>query len=354
MTEPRARDVLSHDPFNAETPLDALRAPITATDRFYVRSNFSAPALDEHNWTLRIHGAVGTERTLDLADLKALGAERRVVTLECAGNGRTFLEPAVSGTPWTLGATSTAEFVGVPLQRVLESVGLADDAVELVFTGADRGERAGWGEIAFQRSLPVAELASFAAEGPLLAWQMNGEPLPGAHGGPVRLVVPGWYAVASVKWLIGLEAVRTPFEGHFQTDRYLYHEADGTTTPVTHMKVRALILDPDPEVTGADGRVQIAAGTRRIEGIAWSGSGAITGVAVSMDGGATWGEATLEPAAPEGAPRRWSFDWAAIPGTTELVARARDASGAEQPLDPWWNSLGYGNNSVHRVQVEVR
>lgn len=360
------RDVLSEDPFNAECPMRALRSPLTPLDHFYVRSNFSAPGLTPDSWQLRVHGAVGEEWRGSLADLKALGEATRIVTFECAGNGRTMLEPQVPGTPWTLGATGTAEFVGVPLRRLLDRVRPADDAVELVFSGADRGEREGWGEIAFQRSLPIHDaLGSSVGEGdvhegdrgPLLAWQMNGQPLPTAHGGPVRLVVPGWYAVASVKWLVDIEAVRRPFEGHFQTDRYLYHEPGGAVTPVRHMRVRALLLDPDPETggdaAGRNGGLTIDAGEHVLSGIAWTGAGEIAGVRVSVDGGREWDDAELIAPPLPGAPARWRLSWTATPGEHEIVVRARDTRGAEQPLEPWWNELGYGNNSVQRIPVRV-
>lgn len=355
MTQVDPRDVLSEDPFNAECPLRALRSPLTPLDHFYVRSNFSAPALSPESWRLRVHGAVDRGWQGSLADLKALGEASCIVTFECAGNGRTMLEPQVSGTPWTLGATGTAEFVGVPLRRLLDHVGPNDDTVELVFSGADRGDREGWGEIAFQRSLPIAEARN--DPGPLLAWQMNGQPLPSAHGGPVRLVVPGWYAVASVKWLVDIQAVRRPFEGHFQTDRYLYREPGAAVTPVQKMRVRALLLDPDPETTGdpnvAGGPMVVQAGAVTLSGIAWSGTGDVVGVRISVDGGDTWSEAELSGAPLPGAPVRWHANWTATPGEHEVVVRARDSSGAEQPLEPWWNELGYGNNSVQRVVVRV-
>jgi DMSO/TMAO reductase YedYZ molybdopterin-dependent catalytic subunit len=298
---------------------------------------------------------VARPTSLGLDELRALGpAVTRTVTLECAGNGRTLLRPGVSGTPWTLGATSTAHFTGLPLLRLLEAVGAAPAAAEVLFTGADGGRVDGWGEISFQRSLP-SEVAFGQRDGPILAWAMNGAPLRPEHGAPLRLVVPGWYAVASVKWLAALDVLDEPFHGYFQTDRYRYLRPGAEPEPVRRMRVRSLILEPSPGGAG-DGSEAVArvhAGRVRVTGIAWSGHGKVEGVRVSVDGGERWQEAELAPAGPAHTARRWSLAWEATPGSHELVARARDTEGNEQPLEPWWNEQGYGNNVVHRVRVRV-
>jgi DMSO/TMAO reductase YedYZ molybdopterin-dependent catalytic subunit len=298
---------------------------------------------------------VARPTSLGLDELRALGpAVTRTVTLECAGNGRTLLRPGVSGTPWTLGATSTAHFTGLPLLRLLEAVGAAPAAAEVLFTGADGGRVDGWGEISFQRSLP-SEAAFGQRDGPILAWAMNGAPLRPEHGAPLRLVVPGWYAVASVKWLAALDVLDEPFHGYFQTDRYRYLRPGAEPEPVRRMRVRSLILEPSPGGAG-DGSEAVArvhAGRVRVTGIAWSGHGKVEGVRVSVDGGERWQEAELAPAGPAHTARRWSLAWEATPGSHELVARARDTEGNEQPLEPWWNEQGYGNNVVHRVRVRV-
>lgn len=337
-------DPLSQVPFNGEAPLTALRSPVTPLESLYVRSNFPEPHLDPQAWRLEVGGAVDTPRTWSLAELQALGSPlERTVTLECAGNGRSFIEPPVVGTPWTLGATGTAVFTGVPLARVLARSGTGDGVVEWCFTGADRGEAGAWGTVPFQRSLP-ADAVTPGPDGPLLAWALNGRPLTVRHGAPVRLVVPGWYAVASVKWLTRIEALTEPFRGRFQTDRYLYVRDGEVLGPVTRMKVRALVLDP------AEGDPVPEGDSLAASGIAWSGSGPITEVAVSVDGGTTWTPAEVDAPGERWTAQRWRWTGPAPEGPTpSVVARATDASGAVQPLETWNNDLGYGNNEVHRV-----
>lgn len=333
---------LSKVPFNGEASLDALRSRVTPLDDFYVRSNFPEPLLDPGDWRLEIGGAVGAPRVWSLAELHELGSTfDRTVTLECAGNGRSFIEPPVSGTPWTLGATGTAIFTGVPLHEVLRSAEVDPSAVEWCFTGADRGDAGDWGTVAFQRALP-REAVSPGVDGPILAWAMNGRPLTVHHGAPVRLVVPGWYAVASVKWLTRIDALLEPFEGRFQTDRYLYVRDGTTEAPVTRMKVRALILDTregdDPGRLGASG-------------IAWSGAGPVTAVELSTDRGRSWSPAEVEAPAEAFTAQRWHWSGPPPTGEPEIWARAVDATGARQPLETWTNDLGYGNNEVHKVRI---
>lgn len=353
---PTRLDILSDSPRNAEAPLAALVDPVTPVGSFYVRSNFPTPRLDSAAWELEVVIGDTVERySLDRLREAAVVVER-TVTLECAGNGRTLLDPLPDGTPWTLGATGTATFTGIPLAAVLpHDLG---NAVEFLFTGADRGEKEGWGEITFQRSLPVDVLD--VAIQPLLAWEMNGVPLTPEHGAPVRLVVPGWYAVASVKWLTRIETITEPFGGYFQADRYRYLRPDGTVTPVTRMRVRGLLLavgDAVLEAEGAVGPLVTPSGPTTLRGIAWSGHAPVDGVAVSIDGGSSWREAEIGPppdgAAHDGVRVAWTVEMELVPGRREVVVRARDAAGHIQPLKPFANSLGYGNNVVHRVPIRV-
>lgn len=341
------RTTVTRVPHNAETDLRVLREPQTPTDAFYVRSNFPTPALDADRWALQLKGTDGSTRGFTLAELKELGpAQSRLVTLECAGNGRTLLDPPVPGTGWTLGGTSTGTFTGLPLRALLDQVPPDPGTVEVVFTGGDRGSKEGWPDVPFQRSLPL-DAARAEPHGPLLAWAMNGEPLRPDHGAPVRLVVPGWYAVASVKWLVEIRYADRPFEGCFQTDRYRYLVPGEAPRPVRRMRVRSLVLDP---LDGAE----LAPGPVTVSGTAWSGHGEVAGVQVSVDGGRSWREAEVQPSSAPFTPGRWCISWQATPGEHEIVARARDAAGNEQPLTQWWNELGYGNNQVHRVRVVVR
>ena len=329
------------DDLNAATPLNALTSAATPNGLFYLRSHSSPPTLDARTWRLTVKGV--SELALSLADLQAMTDVSVKVTMECAGNGRSGMNPHPGGTPWDLGAASTTEVTGVPLAMVLAAVGVYDSTVEVLFTGADSGEVEPGRFETYRRSLPVG-----AALDPrvLIAWAMGGEPLVPAHGAPVRLVVPGWYGMASVKWLTEIETIAEPFSGYYQDVKYVYDGEDGLAdgTPVTTARVRSLVTAP------ADG--DLISGEVEVLGAAWSGEGAISSVEVSVDGGASWQHAELtSPRSPDAA-TLWKLAWAPGVGTHELVARATDAAGNVQPLEPVWNAHGYGNNAVHRVTVE--
>lgn len=338
--------VVQEQPFNAEAPLGVLAASVTPLESFFVRSNFEVPQIDADSWRLTVEGLVGTSLSIALPELKLLGEVESLSVMECAGNGRRLMSPVPDGTPWELGAVSAGVFTGVPLARVLERCDIDARAIELVFAGADSGATEDGTVTRFERSLPVARAMDPST---LLVWAMNGEPLRPEHGHPVRLFVPGYYGVASVKWLTRIVAVDTPFAGWFQRDRYVYrgHPSHAEDTPVTRMQVRSLIASP------AAG--DVVRGSVLVSGTAWSGHGVVTRVSVSADGGATWMEARLDAAAATiGAPTLWECEW--IPhraGEFELIARAEDSSGEAQPMEPVWNELGYANNVVHRVRVTV-
>lgn len=340
------RVVRAERPFNAGTPMAALADPTVPPDLFYVRSHFDVPEIDPEAWRLEVGGAVERPLALSLADLRELPRREVAVTLECAGNGRTRMRPVPGGTPWDLDAVSTGRFAGASLAHVLDRAGVADSAVEILFTGADRGEVAPGRTAAFERSLPVADAR---APDTILAWEMNGAPLPAHHGRPVRVIVPRWYGVASVKWLARIEAIETPFDGFYQAQDYIYigDPSVPDRAPVTTMRVRSVIARP------ADDDV-VAAGPIEVAGTAWSGDAPVERVEISGDGGWTWTPAELgEPAGPHAAVP-WRGRWTPPgPGRHQILARATDGSGATQPLEPVWNAQGYGNNGVQRVAVEV-
>lgn len=333
-------------PFNAETPLEGLREAITPTPLHYVRSNFDLPA---HDGTLVVGGAVANPLALSVDDLKALGEETLTVTLECAGNGRVGLMPLPTGEPWTGQAVATATWTGVPLRLVLERAAPRAEGVEVSFTGADNGPYRGGPVISFVRSLALDRALDPAAR-VLVAWAMNGEPLNADHGAPLRLVVPGWYGMAAVKWLKSIEVLTAPYQGQFQTKSYVFEWQDRPWEPVSAMRPKALITDPVADAT-------LAPGTVTVRGKAWSGAGPITGVEVSIDGAGEWRPAQLAPATAESVWQEWSFEWTIKPNETGrhvVRARATDATGAVQPDLPEWNRLGYGNNAAQVLVVYAR
>jgi len=333
------------DPLNCETSIPALIGGVVMPNaHFYVRNHFRAPVIDASAWSLEVTGLIERPVAVSLRELSRMPAETRVVTLECAGNGRCSLDPPVDGEAWRLGAVSTAEWTGVPLTEVLDRAGVLPAAREVVFRGADRGTVEGRpGEVHFERSLPLDTARESQA---VLAYAMNGEALPLQHGYPVRLVVPSWYGVASVKWLTAIELTDRPFDGYFQTGKYWYETDGPPREPVTLQRVRALITDP------GDGE-ELSPGEITVRGVAWSGTAPIARVEVSINEGA-WQEARLI-----GDRHRHSWQWwelrarLARPGENSIRARATDLVGHSQPARPRWNRHGYGNNAVQEVLVQV-
>ncbi len=270
--------------------------------------------------------------------------------MECAGNGRALLAPRPLSQPWLTEAVGTGEWTGVPLRTVLEAAGVAPGTVEILFTGLDRGFEGGVEQV-YQRSLPLAEAMSDDA---LLAYELNGGPLPPQHGFPLRLVIAGWYGMAHVKWLGGITALTEPFTGYQQSVGYRMYDADGTAgAPVTRIHPRSLTLQPGMPDFMSRERV-LDAGPTVLEGRAWSGWAPIERVEVTVDGGATWADAQVEPPGDERAWQGWSFAWDPAPGGYEVGSRATDAAGNVQPSEPDWNLKGYANNAVERIPVTVR
>jgi DMSO/TMAO reductase YedYZ molybdopterin-dependent catalytic subunit len=333
---------------NRGLPLEAMRYDLTPTGLHYLVIHWDIPPVDSETWRLTLGGRVRQPLELSLDDLRARPRLTTAVTLECAGNGRALLEPRPLSIPWLGEAIGTAEWTGTPLRGVLEEAGLEDDAVEIVFRGADRGLQ-GDEEQVYARSLGVADAARPEV---LLAYEMNGRLLEPQHGAPLRLLVPGWYGMTSVKWLTSIEAVTEPFAGFQQASAYRYQQdADDPGAPVRRMRVRALMTPPGIPDFFSRGRV-VDAGRVTLSGRAWSGSGAVERVEVGVDG--DWAEASLGTPVGEFAWRGWSFRWEATPGAHELACRATDAAGEVQPLEPPWNYQGMGNNVVQRLAVTVR
>ena len=344
-------NLISNDPLCREVTLTSLDSWITPADRFYLRNHFDdIPSIDSSDYTLTIDGAVDNAYSMDFAELKSLPAHETTMVMECAGNSRSYMVPPAEGLQFNHGGVSNATWRGAALSAILDRAGVKDGAVEVLFGGADAGEEEEEGqafELSFERSLPVGEAL---ADGVIVAYEMNGRPLEEARGFPARLIVPDWYGMASVKWLAQIRAIEEPFDGFFQTRRYVYfNEGDASIAreQVKKLLVKSLIASP---------RHGEAVDTIRqaISGFAWSGEGSVVQVEVSTDGGHQWAEADLDDQNVPGAWRRWSYDWApSRPGHFVVMARATDSAGNTQPASVPWNFRGYANNSMHAIAVEV-
>jgi DMSO/TMAO reductase YedYZ molybdopterin-dependent catalytic subunit len=335
---------------NHGMPLEVLREPITPIGLHYLLIHYDIPAVDPRAWHLTVDGLVERELSLSFGDLRARPAADVVATMECAGNGRARLDPRPVSQPWLQEAVGTGRWSGVSLRAVLEEARVAAGAVEVLFTGLDRGLEGGEDQW-YQRSLPIAEAMRDEV---LLAYELNGGPLPPQHGFPLRLVVPGWYGMTNVKWLSRITLVGEPFAGYQQARGYrLRQDPDEDGEPVSLMAPRSLMVPPGiPDFMTRQRTV--AAGRVDLLGRAWSGRAPVAGVDVSTDGGASWEAASLEP--PDLGPwawRGWTYAWHAAPGKYVLCCRARDEAGNQQPLEPPWNVGGYANNAVQRVDVTV-
>jgi DMSO/TMAO reductase YedYZ molybdopterin-dependent catalytic subunit len=336
---------------NHGMPLEALVHDVTPIGLHYLLTHYDIPYVDPAAWRLVVGGRVRTPLELTLDDVRARDRVSFPATFECAGNGRAKLDPRPVSQPWILEAIGTAEWTGTPLRALLEEAGMEDDVTEVVFTGLDHGIE-GEVEQDYARSLPVQDALG---DDVLLAYEINGLPLPPQHGFPLRLVVPGWYGMTNVKWLGSITAIAEPFAGFYVARSYRYRQVEEEVgEPVNRMAPRSLVLPPGfPEFLTRERYV--GPGPCRLEGRAWSGWGPIVRVEVSVDDGETWTDARLEEAVSPHAWHRWSLDWTPDgPGTYVVCSRATDATGRTQPMEPPWNAGGYSNNSVHQVTVHAR
>lgn len=333
---------------NRGMPLEAMRYDLTPTGLHYLVARWDIPLIDSSVWRLKVSGGLGPPLELSLDDVQALPERTIPITMECAGNGRGWLQPRPVSLPWLGEAIGTASWTGASLRDALALTNVDPDGAEVVFRGADRGIQANE-EQTYERSLSMAE-----ANRPevLLAYEMNGRPIEPQHGFPLRLVVPGWYGMASVKWLSSIEVTSEPFLGFQQAAAYRYQvDAVDPGEPVTRMRVRALMVPPGIPDFFTRMRV-LDRGEVEVFGRAWSGSGSIERVQVGVDG--EWDDATLGRPVGDHAWRAWAFEWNARPGLHKLSCRATDSSGDVQPVEPRWNYQGMGNNMTQVVKVTVR
>jgi DMSO/TMAO reductase YedYZ molybdopterin-dependent catalytic subunit len=345
--------VRERNPDNLEMPFETLDGFLTATDRFYIRSHFAVPKVNAKAWKLRVAGAVDKPLELTLDELLAFSSGTRPVTLECAGNGRQFLEPKSKGVQWGLGAVGTAEWTGVSLSAVLERAGVRKGAVDVVLEGADLGEPKNEpkpaGRMPFARSIPLAKALQPEV---LLAHRMNGEALTPSHGFPVRAIVAGWYGMASVKWLERVTVTERPFHGYDQTVDYaVWDRRDGVPSlaPITEIEVKSSIARPTAGETIPAGK------DYRVRGAAWAGEADVAKVEVSTDGGSSWAAAELTGKPVPFSWRLWEFTWKApAAGKHILLARATDGKGRTQPMTRDADRRNYVINHVVPTPVTAR
>ncbi|MBA3483614.1 MAG: sulfite oxidase [Pirellulales bacterium] len=350
----KGRITREREPVNLEFPFASLDGVMTPNSQFFVRTHFPMPHVSRDDWRLKCRGHVERELVLNYDDLRELPSQTIAATIECAGNSRVFLVPKAEGVQWELGGVGTAEWTGVPLSTVLDRAGIKKGAVEVILQGADKGELTEEpktpGEIHFARSLPLEKARQ---EEVILAYQMNGEDLAPEHGFPVRAIVPGWYGMASVKWLTRIEVTDRPFQGYWQTAEYAYwnrYSGEPVGVPVSEMQVKSAIARP---MRGE----RIAPTTAyRVFGAAWSDGADIVKVEVSSDCGQTWKEAKLLGDAAPYMWRLWEFQWQPprTSGKCTLMSRATDNQDRRQPREHNPDKKAYLINHTLPVEVEVR
>ena len=342
------------EPENLESPGSAFQTFLTPTEQFYVRNHFKLPSIPVASWKLKIEGAVDRPLEITYADLTSMPTRTMVSMLECAGNGRVFLVPKENGAQWALGGASNAEWIGVPLAAVLEKAGVKSSALEVVLEGDDKGEirddPKSPGEIHFARSVPLSKARTGDV---LLVFKMNGAELTAKHGAPVRAIVPGWYGMASVKWLTRIVVTEQPFQGFFQTLQYSYWARPNgapTLLPITEILVKSEIMRP------ALDEVVAKATTYNMQGLAWAGESQVQQVEVSADAGQTWNRARLIGSPVRYSWRGFEYDWK-VPsnaGRYTLMARATDDSGRTQPMERGRDNRSYRITHVLPIETEVR
>ncbi|MEY2493901.1 MAG: hypothetical protein QOJ45_393 [Verrucomicrobiota bacterium] len=344
--------VREQEPLNLEMPFSSLSSFTTPNESFYVRCHFPVPKIAAADWRLKIEGEVDAPYELTYDELLAMESRTIAATLECAGNNRLFLEPKVKGVQWGLGAVGNASWTGIPLSALLDRAKVKGGAIEVILEGADEGEvdkaPRPAGKISFCRSLPLGK----ARTDVLLAYEMNGEKLSAAHGFPLRAIVPGWYAMASVKWLRRIIITSKPFNGFYQSLDYTYWDRSGplpSLAPLAEQQTKAEIARPE------NGEVIPAGSTYRVYGAAWSGEAEITKVEISADSGVSWREAKLLGGAAKNAWRLWEYQWQtpAQAGRQTLFARATDSRGQVQPSERSGDRGTYMIDHLLPAEVEV-
>ncbi|WP_455383135.1 sulfite oxidase [Salinispira pacifica] len=338
---------MTENPFNAESDIATLRSWVTPNSRFFSRNQsqmFTDPVpIDD--WELFIDGEVDHPLTLRYGDILNMPKVTVANTIECSGNGRSLLRKPARGNPWTIGGVGNAIWAGIWLGDLLRQAGLRPGARHIAFEGMV--DPSGKARNSFVRSIPVEKALSST----LLAYEMNGEPLPPEHGYPLRGLPLGWTGANCVKWLTHISVLEQPYHGHFMDNVYRVFDegqkpAEGV--PVTAIPMKSLILQPEQ---GAE----LSAGPVVLLGSAYGGESDIAQVEVSFDGGSRWFQAEITGPTERWAWKQWRYVWTPNrPGEYRIMARAIDTDGRRQPMSASWNVLGYGNNGVEEHSISVR
>ena len=338
-------------PPDFETPVSLLNTFITPNDAFYVRSHMPIPQVDAAAWALKVGGEVNSPFSLSVDEIKKLPAVTITMTLECAGNGRAFFQPAVAGIQWEKGAVSTARFTGARMSDVLKKAGVKTAGINVEMHAADRPP----GTMpAFVRQVPMAKAMH---PDTIIAYDMNGEPIPLVHGAPLRAIIPGWEGAYSVKWLNALNVLAKDSDSFWVVTGYRYptrRVAPGAAVdakdmaPLTGLVVKSLITTPANGASQAVGKVTVG-------GFAWAGEDDIKAVDVSIDNGATWRPARLTGEQARYSWRAFAFEFnAPRPESYLILSRATDAKGNVQPAVSQWNPSGYLWNQYDSIRIEVK
>lgn len=336
-------------PENLETPIHFLDNWITPTEYFFRRNHFTYPIISQKSFSLPIEGEVIESAILGYDDLVNMPSKTLILPLECSGNKRTYFDPRVYGEQWKDGAISQGIWKGVPLNILFSITGLKSNALEVVFEAYDYGIRKDLeGVYSYARSLPVEKAIH---PDTLIAYELNEEPISFEHGYPLRLIVPQWYAMASVKWLKRITVIQHRFKGPFQDidyNYYPYKDSDQGKTPVTNINVSSIIQQPLNYTT-------LNTGIHVIKGIAWTGRGVILEVEISTNGGVSWNKAELtQDVSQPYSWTLWKYSWNVVhKGEYKIMSRAKDSFGRIQPLNAIWNRKGYGYNAVYVIHVKV-
>ncbi|MGG3466959.1 sulfite oxidase [Neobacillus pocheonensis] len=336
-------------PENKETPIQFIESDILGPKLFYRRNHFSFPTLTFSNYWLPVNGYVDTPRIFSMQEILKLPARTIKVVLECAGNKRGFFEPKVFGEQWEKGAMSHGYWKGVSLRSFLELVGIKEDSKEVIVEGYDYGKRTDTDRVySFTRSVPLEKALHPDS---IIAYEYNNQPIPFFHGYPLRLIVPNFYAMASVKWIKQITVIDSIYKGPFQSIDYVYYpnkNNDEGAFPVTAMNVNSTIQKPlDREILNT--------GTHTIKGIAWTGQGSISKVEISTDNGQNWRLANIRNSGPgDYGWFPWSYEWTVnVKGEYTIMAKATDSTNRTQPASPFWNRKGYGYNAYDKITIKV-